>query len=172
MKSHFYIIFLLAFMIINTSPAVLAKISVNVSGNENNSTNKVNITHDTSSISTTDVTIDTNGEVKTFHSAGENINWQSPDGKSSVMINNQTDNNSVNVSQKSSSSSKISVKNEVNTTNPGEISRPVIPSPSPSPKSLKTKVKEESQNPLYSFTQKEFGRLNRLFTYFLRKIFG
>ncbi|MBI2611208.1 hypothetical protein HYW54_00490 [Candidatus Gottesmanbacteria bacterium] len=49
---------------------------------------RVNVSTDINSSSTTDVTIEVNGEKKTFHAEGdEDINWTSDDGKSSVKIN-------------------------------------------------------------------------------------
>jgi len=67
-----------------------ADVSVNVSSRVSQSSNSV-VFVQSSSQATTDVKIDNNGAVKTFHAEGnQNINWRSDDGKTQVRINQQT----------------------------------------------------------------------------------
>jgi len=79
--------------------------------------------------STTDITIEVNGQKKTFHAEGdENVDWTSDDGKSSVKINNspntqmeknenteqtQEMNQEKNGSESSNKATSSSVKNEI-----------------------------------------------------------
>lgn len=56
-------------------------------------TNSVTITNSGNGMSQTHVKIDTNGEVKSFDTTdGENVDWTSEDGQSTVKINNTTKN--------------------------------------------------------------------------------
>lgn len=84
---------------------VRATVSVDVSNNGSGSNNQVNINTNTQyPNSTTDVRVETNGDVKEFHTQeDEDINYQSDDGSVTVNVNNS-----------SSSSYKVETKTDIN----------------------------------------------------------
>lgn len=84
-------------------PAVAsAATSINVSNNGSGATSTVSVTNNVSGSSVnqvstsgtnTDIRIESNGKVKTYHSSGsEDVNIKSDDGNSSVTINNSGNN--------------------------------------------------------------------------------
>lgn len=88
----------------------LAETSVTIENNGGNSTSRVTVNNSTSTSNNTSTTtqnhvrIETNGEVKSFDTTGDqSVDWTSDDGKSSVKINSKTVTPST--TQKSSSQS-------------------------------------------------------------------
>lgn len=85
---------------------VRASVNVDISNNAAGSSNRVNVNSTTQNAnSKTDVRVETNGEVKEFHTQGdEDVNYQSDDGSVKVNVNNAT---------APSTSSKVESKTEI-----------------------------------------------------------
>lgn len=98
----------------------LANVSVEVSSNNAGSSSNVSINNNvvsnsnsqTTSKTKTDIRIESNGELKEYHSEdGGSVSIESSDGKAKVNVNSQT--NSQNTNSQSSSSSTDSSKAEI-----------------------------------------------------------
>ncbi len=137
-----------------------AEVSVNIS-------NKSNVSQQSSSTTKTDVTIDTNGTVKTFHSEGnETINWTSDDGKSHVNINSQGSNNNSNV--KGTSTVNTTIHTEVNSSG----SKVEVGNTSPSATvNENTNNIEQKKMDLFTLFRRELDFLNNLASSFFKKMF-
>lgn len=128
----------------------------------------VTVINDSTSQSTTDVKIENNGEVKTFHTEGnQSVNWTSDDGKSKVVINNDSNNNS----DKATVNVNEGDKNNTGTTpqaspRAGKVSvNTPIPSltPTPTPTPAVKKVDTVNTNFLEIFLERINGIFKNLF---------
>jgi hypothetical protein len=157
-----------------------ATTSVNISNNDNGSTNRVSIingqnTSNSASVNqsqgTTDIKIESNGQVKEYHSSGnQDINVSSNDGKSSVSIQNQAT-PSPTTNTRSSINSSTSVTNEVNGVK-SEIKTESSPLPTPSVEPHTVALDSTNEkNAFLRFIDAELAFLNQLKNSILQKIF-
>lgn len=159
--------------------AALASVSVEISGNGKGSTNTVNVqqsqsgssVHQSSSSNIkTDIRVESNGEIKEYHSqSGGDIHVESSDGHSQVDVKNET---TPSVSQ-SSSSVHTTIKTEVNgvstTTGWPSSSPSASATPFPTPNIVEI---EQKRFDLLAFLKKELESLNEFKSNLLKNIFG
>lgn len=102
------IIFIILLTLASSDNVSASEISVDIS-NSSTVVNNVNVkSNSDSSNSVSDVTIETNGDIKSFHAEGnQKIDWQSDDGKSQVHIETGNTSNNVKVDQNISSNETI-----------------------------------------------------------------
>lgn len=137
----------------------MAEVSVNIQNDNNSSTT----TQQSSSSVTTDVRIETNGEVKEFHTEGnEDVDWTSDDGKSSVKINSNTSSKS-NVSQDSDTSVNTNVNATVKGAGTVKVETNTEASDSDSTKDISEKIEKEKEN-LFAVLKKELESINNFFS--------
>jgi hypothetical protein len=152
---------------------VRATVSVDVSNNAAGSNNQVNINSNSQNTnSKTDVKVETNGEVKEFHTQGdEDVNYQSDDGSVKVNVNNST-------SSSYQSETKTKVNNDVNVSvKDGSEDLDEVEEATDSP-TLNNKVardsvaiNQEDISPIENILIK-LAELNKAFKDQLRKLFG
>lgn len=153
-----------------------ADTSVDISNNGEGSTNRVEINNqaNTGSESSTDVTIETNGQVKTFHAQGnQNINWQSDNGNNQIHVNNQSNQRKYYSSRNTTSVNTqiYSHTNPENNNSASELLPTVPPQPTSHPAPSKQEIKHgNDQLDLLSVLKRQMSVINTLTIGFMKTL--